>query len=87
MLYRLGQVDNARKHLYVLGQQPDSSEIQRLLAVEKHISKCMDARKIGDWKMALKECDAAISAGADYCPQVIDFSNLSFYGFISVGHS
>lgn len=38
--------------------------------MEKHISKCTDARRIGDWKSVLREVDAAASAGADSSPQV-----------------
>lgn len=51
-------------------QQPDPAELQRLLAVEKHLSKCSDARRIGDWKSALREGDSVIAAGVDSSPQV-----------------
>lgn len=37
--------------------------------VERHISRCGDARRVRDWKSVLKEADAAISAGADSSPQ------------------
>ncbi|CBI20201.3 unnamed protein product, partial [Vitis vinifera] len=66
----LGQVENARRHLFVPGQQPDPAELQKLLEVEKHLSKCSDARRIGDWRSALREGDAAIAAGADSSPQI-----------------
>ncbi|XP_058100787.1 TPR repeat-containing thioredoxin TTL1-like [Magnolia sinica] len=66
---RLGQVENARKHLYS-GQMPDAAELQKLQAVERHLSRCMDARKIGDWKSALREGDAAIAAGAESALQL-----------------
>ncbi|CAL5403066.1 unnamed protein product [Camellia sinensis] len=65
LLIRLGQVENARRHLCFPGYQPDASELQKLQEVEIHLSKCTDARKIGDWKSALRESDAAIAAGAD----------------------
>ncbi|XP_010279112.1 PREDICTED: TPR repeat-containing thioredoxin TTL1-like [Nelumbo nucifera] len=67
---RLGQVENARKHLCFPGQQPDPVELQKLQAVERHLNKCADARKVGDWKSALREGDAAIAAGADSSPQL-----------------
>ncbi|GAV64063.1 Thioredoxin domain-containing protein/TPR_2 domain-containing protein/TPR_8 domain-containing protein/TPR_11 domain-containing protein [Cephalotus follicularis] len=67
---RLGQVDNARKHLHCPGQQPDPSELQKLQALEKHLSKCTEMRKVGDWNTVLRECDAAIMAGADSSPQL-----------------
>ena len=38
--------------------------------MERHLSKCTDARRIRDWKSALRETDAAIAAGADFSPQV-----------------
>ncbi|XP_057539175.1 TPR repeat-containing thioredoxin TTL1-like, partial [Amaranthus tricolor] len=70
LLIRLGQVDAARKHLFYKGQQPRATELGMLQAVEKHLKRCTDARKIGDWKSTLREADAAIAAGADYSPQL-----------------
>jgi hypothetical protein len=68
--HRLGQVENARRHLCIPGVRPDPVELQKLQAVEKHLRKCTDARRINDWKSALREGDAAITAGADFSPQV-----------------
>jgi len=51
-------------------QQPDPFELQKLQAVERHLGRCAELRKIGDWKSALREADAAIVAGADSCPLV-----------------
>ncbi|KAH1218357.1 TPR repeat-containing thioredoxin TTL1 [Glycine max] len=65
LFLRLGQVENARKHLCYPGMQPDPSDMQRLQVVEKHISKCGDVRRVGDWKSVLREVDAAVAAGAD----------------------
>ena len=67
----LGRVENARKHLCYPGLHPDPSEMQKLQTVEKHISKCADVRRIGDWKSVLREVDAAVAAGADSSPQVL----------------
>ncbi|KAF8391236.1 hypothetical protein HHK36_023538 [Tetracentron sinense] len=67
---RLGQVENARRHLYYPGQHPDPAELQKLQAVEKHLIRCADAWKIGDWKSALRESDAAIASGAESSPQL-----------------
>lgn len=66
---RLGQVENARKHLCFPGVQPDPNELQRLQVVERHISRCGDARRVRDWRSMLKEADTAISVGADSSPQ------------------
>ncbi|XP_021757862.1 inactive TPR repeat-containing thioredoxin TTL3-like [Chenopodium quinoa] len=41
----------------------------KIQAVEKHLNRCFDARKFGEWKTALWEGDAAIAAGVDYSPQ------------------
>lgn len=68
--YRLGQVENARRHISFPGLHPDPAELKKLQTVEKHLNKCSDARRVGDWKSVLREGDAAIAAGADHCPQV-----------------
>ncbi|XP_040989167.1 TPR repeat-containing thioredoxin TTL1-like [Juglans microcarpa x Juglans regia] len=70
LFLRLGQVENARRHLCIPGVQPDPMELQKLQTVEKHLRKCTDARRINDWKSALREVDATIAAGADFSPQL-----------------
>ncbi|XP_043701890.1 TPR repeat-containing thioredoxin TTL1-like [Telopea speciosissima] len=67
---RLGQTENARKHLFFLGQPPDPMELQKLQAMERHLKRCVDARKMGDWKKLLKEVDAAIASGGNSSPQL-----------------
>lgn len=67
---RLGQVEDARRHLCFPGLQPDAAELQKLEVVAKHLKKCTDARRVGDWKSVLRENDSAIAAGADFSPQV-----------------
>ncbi|KAL6618688.1 hypothetical protein ACP70R_033827 [Stipagrostis hirtigluma subsp. patula] len=64
---RLGMVEKARMHLSLTGNvnQSDCAEWQKLHEVESHQNRCMDARKMGDWKSALREADAAIANGAD----------------------
>ncbi|KHN23937.1 TPR repeat-containing thioredoxin TTL1 [Glycine soja] len=69
-LGRLGQVEDARKHLCYPGLQLDPAELQKLQIVEKHINKCGDVRRIRDWKGVLREVDAAVAAGADSCVQL-----------------
>lgn len=44
--------------------------MQKLQLVEKHLSKCSDARRVGDWRSVLREADAAIVSGADASLQV-----------------
>ncbi|KAG8386406.1 hypothetical protein BUALT_Bualt03G0145500 [Buddleja alternifolia] len=66
----LGKIENARKHICFPGHPPDPSEVQKLQLVEKHLSKCTDSRKVGDWRSTLREVDAAIASGADASPQL-----------------
>jgi hypothetical protein len=63
--FRLGHIEDALKHLSLAAPQPDLLELHKLQTVEKHLGRCLDARKAGDWKSALRESDAAIAAGAD----------------------
>lgn len=67
---RLGYVERAYHHLSH-SQQNDITEIQKLQTLEKHINRCADARKIGDWKGALRECEAAMLTGAVSSPHII----------------
>ncbi|KAG8056202.1 hypothetical protein GUJ93_ZPchr0001g30699 [Zizania palustris] len=64
---RLGMIAKARRHFRQAGHlhQSDPSEWENLQEVEVHQGKSIDARKVGDWKSALREADAAIAAGAD----------------------
>ncbi|KAL8131589.1 inactive TPR repeat-containing thioredoxin TTL3-like [Apium graveolens] len=71
LFLRLGQVENARHHLCLQGQPPDTTELQKLQLLEKHMSRCTDARKASDWKGVLQECDAIMVAGAVSSPQII----------------
>ncbi|PKU67378.1 TPR repeat-containing thioredoxin TTL1 [Dendrobium catenatum] len=65
---RLGLVEHAQRHLFLAGPQPDLAEMQKLQMVEKHLERCTDARRMGDWKSALREADAAVTAGTDSSP-------------------
>ncbi|XP_062223410.1 inactive TPR repeat-containing thioredoxin TTL3-like [Phragmites australis] len=62
---RLGHIEDALRHLSLVTPQPDLLELHRLQTVEKHLGRCVDARKVGDWKSVLRESNAAIAAGAD----------------------
>lgn len=61
---------DAKQHIFLTGNQPDSIELQKLQKLERHLGKSGEARKIGDWKSALREAEAAIAAGADSSPMV-----------------
>ncbi|KAF8716429.1 hypothetical protein HU200_026307 [Digitaria exilis] len=70
---RFGMVDKARMHFTLIGSanQSDHAEWQKLHDVESHQGRCIDARKIGDWKSVLREADAAIANGADSSPLLL----------------
>ena len=38
--------------------------------IEKHVAKCMEARRASDWNTVVKESEAAVVAGADSATQV-----------------
>ena len=65
------KVENSWQHLCLSGVQEDQSEEQKLVLLEKHLNRCADARKFGDWKRVLRESEAAIAVGADFSPQVV----------------
>ncbi|KAI5069145.1 hypothetical protein GOP47_0015446 [Adiantum capillus-veneris] len=72
---RLGLIESSRRRFQAAGLQDDARDVQSLQAVEKHISRCIDARKMGDWKSVLRESMAASTAGADSAPQVLGYKS------------
>ncbi|KAL0725445.1 hypothetical protein Bca4012_040044 [Brassica carinata] len=68
---RLGEAENARRHICFSGQYSDQADLQRLQTLEKHLRLCTEARKIGDWRTVVAEVDAAIANGADSSPQLV----------------
>jgi hypothetical protein len=48
----------------------DSELAHQAQALQTHLDKCSEARKINDWKVILKETKSAISLGADSAPKV-----------------
>ncbi|KAJ9551459.1 hypothetical protein OSB04_015504 [Centaurea solstitialis] len=77
----LGQVENGRRHLCFPGSQPDPNELKRLQTVESHLSKCTASRRVREWAVVLRECDAAIASGADACPQM-GYTELVWFGSV-----
>ena len=66
---RLGEAEKA------LNCNETSSCVDSVLAfqaqaLQNHLSKCTEARKVKDWKVILKESQAATSLGADSAPLV-----------------
>lgn len=48
----------------------DPVVVKMLQLVDKHLSKCTNARRRGDWNIVLTEVNAAMASGADSSPQV-----------------
>jgi len=80
---------HAKKHLQIAGQNIDMGEM--LLGVvekvEKHLENCYIARSVADWNAVVRESDAAIVAGADSAPQVLDISHFFLLLSFSIVHS
>ncbi|CAN1229474.1 Inactive TPR repeat-containing thioredoxin TTL3 [Linum perenne] len=71
---RLGQADEARRHVNLPGQQPDPLELHKLQLLEKHLNQCVVARKTGDWKSVLRETDGALAVGIDSSRQLLGWN-------------
>jgi len=67
---RLGRVERAKKILKACGSHLDSGDIQRLEKIEKHLLKCLEAKRASDWNTIVRESEAAMVSGADSAPQV-----------------
>lgn len=67
---RLGQVDNAGKHFFYVEEPSDPMVVKVLEEVDRHLNKCADARRRGEWNTVLTEVSAAMESGADMSPQV-----------------
>uniref|UniRef100_A0A6I9RTR4 TPR repeat-containing thioredoxin TTL4 n=1 Tax=Elaeis guineensis var. tenera TaxID=51953 RepID=A0A6I9RTR4_ELAGV len=68
---RLGVAEKAIHHYKLARKEASSNDIARAQALQTHLSKCNEARKLRDWQTVLKEIQSAVSAGADSAPQVI----------------
>ncbi|KAJ4893648.1 tetratricopetide-repeat thioredoxin-like 2 [Raphanus sativus] len=70
LLLRLGQVDNAGKHFFYVEEPSDPMVVKVLEEVDRHLNKCADARRRGEWNIVLTEVSAAMESGADMSPQL-----------------
>lgn len=70
---RLGEADRALHHYKLSRNEANPADISRTQALQVHISKCNESRRLKDWTSELKESQAAISAGADSAPKVFAF--------------
>ncbi|XP_058096769.1 inactive TPR repeat-containing thioredoxin TTL3-like [Magnolia sinica] len=68
---RLGEGEKARNHYRLAGSEASGGEMAQARALQTHLCKCQEARKLRDWHTVLKEAECAISAGANSAPQVL----------------
>lgn len=67
---RLGEAEKALYHYKQSGTEANSNEIVQAQALQTHLNKCNEARKLKDWQTLLQEIGSAISSGADSAPQI-----------------
>lgn len=48
----------------------DPTVVKVLEEIDRHLNKCADARRRGEWNIVLTEVSAAMESGADMSPQV-----------------
>ncbi|KAI4337708.1 hypothetical protein L6164_016092 [Bauhinia variegata] len=67
---RLGKAEKALNHCNPTTPYADSVLAFQAQALENHLKKCSEARKLNQWNTVLKETQSAISSGADSAAQV-----------------
>jgi len=68
--YRLGETDKALFHYKQAAHEADPDEVARVRILQARLSKCTEARRLGDWNTLINETSKAISCGADSAPMV-----------------
>lgn len=67
---RLGEAEKAMYHYKQSGPEADPDDLAKAKAVQAHLSKCTEARRLRDWNTLIKETGFAITSGADSAPQI-----------------
>ncbi|KAL5779667.1 hypothetical protein ACOSQ2_010404 [Xanthoceras sorbifolium] len=67
---RLGEAEKALYHYEHSGSLVKQEDIAKAEAVQKHLNRCNEARRLMEWRSLLKETHYAISFGADSAPKV-----------------
>ncbi|KAJ0975075.1 hypothetical protein J5N97_017040 [Dioscorea zingiberensis] len=67
---RLGEAEKAIHHYKLSRSEASSEGISRARALQSHLAKSNEARKLRDWQTVLKESCSAAAAGSDSAPQV-----------------
>ncbi|OAY35857.1 inactive TPR repeat-containing thioredoxin TTL3 [Manihot esculenta] len=67
---RLGDGEKTTYHYKLSGPEADHLDIAKAKALQIHLNKCTEARRLRDWNTLIKETKAAISSGADSAPAI-----------------
>ncbi|KAJ0242063.1 hypothetical protein HA466_0213850 [Hirschfeldia incana] len=67
---RLGEVEKSIYHFKHSGPEADPEDIVKAKAVQTHLNKCTEAKRLRDWNGLITETTNTISSGADAAPQV-----------------
>ncbi|XP_009383195.2 inactive TPR repeat-containing thioredoxin TTL3-like [Musa acuminata AAA Group] len=67
---RLGEAEKAIHHFKQSRNEASSGDMARAQALQSHLSRSNEARRLKDYITLLKESQAAASSGADFAPQV-----------------
>ncbi|GLU13130.1 hypothetical protein SLE2022_297760 [Rubroshorea leprosula] len=67
---RLGEVEKAIYHCKHAGPEADHEDIAKAKALQKHLDKCTEAKRLRDWNALIKQTWCAINTGADSAPQI-----------------
>ncbi|AES72229.1 putative tetratricopeptide-like helical domain-containing protein [Medicago truncatula] len=68
--FRLGETDKALYHYKQAGPEADPDEVAKVKILQAHLSKCTEARRLGDWNTLITETSKILSSGADSAPQI-----------------
>ncbi|KAK7282808.1 hypothetical protein RIF29_11876 [Crotalaria pallida] len=75
--FRLGEAEKALNCNQATPYADSELDLQAQ-ALQNHLNKCTEARRVNDWKVLLKETQSAISLGADSAPQVYALQTEAF---------
>ena len=66
----MGVAEKAIHHYKLARKEAGSNDIVRAQALQTHLSKCSEARKLRDRQTVLKETQSGVSTDADSAPQI-----------------
>jgi hypothetical protein len=74
----VGEAEKALYHYKHSGSYAYSDDIAQAQALQNHLSRCTEVRKLKEWNNLIKETQYAISSGADSGPQVTFLGSISY---------